>query len=107
MYAERNSFEVVRAFEDVETAKATGRKQFDEMVRFFKRAGACRVLLVEKTDRLYRNFKDALTIEDLGMQTHFVKENQILSKDSKSSDVFMHDRRTQERTRTRARTYLT
>lgn len=47
-YAARSGFEVVRAFEDVETAKATGRKQFGEMVTFFKRASACRVLLVEK-----------------------------------------------------------
>ena len=91
VYAERNGFEVIRAFEDVETAKAAGRKQFSEMVTYFKRASACRVLLVEKTDRLYRNFKDAVTIEDLKIEVHLVKEGQILSKNSKSSDVFMHD----------------
>jgi site-specific DNA recombinase len=90
-YAERNGFEVVRAFEDVETAKATGRKQFGEMVTYLKRAGTCRVLLVEKTDRLYRNFKDAVTIEELKIEVHLVKEGQILSEHSKSSDVFMHD----------------
>jgi len=90
-YAERNGFEVIRAFEDVETAKAAGRKQFSEMVTYFKRASACRVLLVEKTDRLYRNFKDAVTIEDLKIEVHLVKEGQILSEHSKSSDVFMHD----------------
>lgn len=35
-YAERNGFEVIRAFEDVETAKAAGRKQFGEMVTYLR-----------------------------------------------------------------------
>ena len=81
----------MQSFEDVETAKITGRKQFGEMVDYFKRNRTCRILLVEKTDRLYRNFRDATTLEDLGIETHFVKEGQILSKDSKSQVKFMHD----------------
>jgi site-specific DNA recombinase len=91
VYAERNAFEIVRAFEDVESAKATGRKQFGEMVTYLRRASACRVLLVEKTDRLYRNYKDALTIQELDIETHLVKENIVLSKNSKSSEKFMQD----------------
>ena len=90
-YAIRNGFEIMHAFEDVETAKATGRKQFGEMVAFFKRNRSCRILLVEKTDRLYRNFRDAATLEDLEIEIHFVKEGQILSKDAKSPVKFMHD----------------
>src|ERR1019366_2991238 len=50
---------------DAETAKITGRPGFVGMVRYFKQHPACRVLLVEKTDRLYRNFKDYLTIDNL------------------------------------------
>jgi len=90
-YAKENGFEVVRAFEDVETAKTAGRKQFGEMVTYLKRNSACRVLLVEKTDRLYRNFTDAVTIQELDIEVHFVKENQVLSKDAKSQVKFMHD----------------
>jgi site-specific DNA recombinase len=60
-------------------------------VTYLKHASACRVLLVEKTDRLYRNFRDAVTLEDLGIEIHFVKEGQILSKDAKSQVKFMHD----------------
>src|SRR5271168_2431090 len=52
-YADRNGFEIIKAFEDVETAKTSGRKQFDEMTRWLKRNRSCRILLVEKTDRLY------------------------------------------------------
>ena len=90
-YAERSGFEIVRAFEDVETAKVTGRKQFGEMVSFLKRNRSCRTLIVEKTDRLYRNFRDAVTLEDLDIEIHFVKEAQVLSKDAKSQTKFMHD----------------
>ena len=67
-------FEIVREFVEVESAKTAGRKQFAEMVTFFKRNRSCRILLVEKTDRLYRNLRDALTLEDLDIKIHFVKE---------------------------------
>jgi site-specific DNA recombinase len=83
-YADRNGLQIVRAFEDVETAKASGRTQFGEMVTWFKRNRSCRVLLVEKTDRLYRNFRDAVTLEDLDIEIHFVKEGSAVSKDSRS-----------------------
>jgi len=47
-YADRNDFEIVKAFEDVETAKVSGRKQFSEMVTWLKRNRACRTLIVER-----------------------------------------------------------
>ena len=47
-YADRNGFQIVKAFEDVETAKASGRIQFSEMMTWFRRNRSCRVLLVEK-----------------------------------------------------------
>ena len=87
----KEGFEIVREFVEVESAKAAGRKQFAEMVTFFKRNRTCRTLLVEKTDRLYRNQRDALTLEDLDIRIHFVKENETLSKDAKSQVKFMHD----------------
>jgi site-specific DNA recombinase len=89
-YAERNGFQIVNAFEDVETAKAAGRKQFGEMMMHFKRNRSCRVLLVEKTDRLYRNLRDAVTVEELDIEVHLVKEGQIVSKDSKSQAKLIH-----------------
>ena len=81
----------MRAFEDVETAKVTGRPQFGEMISFLKRNRPCRIVVVEKTDRLYRNFRDAITLEDLDIEIHFVKEGQVLSKEAKSQVKFMHD----------------
>src|SRR5690349_21568639 len=55
------------------------------MIKFLKRSSV-RVLLVEKTARLYRNLKDYVTIDELNLEIHFVKENVILSHDSRSSE---------------------
>jgi DNA invertase Pin-like site-specific DNA recombinase len=90
-YAERHGFRILREFIDVETAKAAGRVGFSEMVAFLGTTIGCRTILVEKTDRLYRNLRDRVTIDDLGAELHFVKENVVLSKDSRSHEKFIHD----------------
>ena len=88
-YAKAETFRVVREFVDIETAKKPGRPGFEEMVRFLKRSPV-RVLLVEKTDRLYRNLKDYVTMDDLDVEIHFVKEGVVISRQSRSSEKFMH-----------------
>ncbi len=90
-YAEKNGFGVLREFVDVETAKTTGRKAFGEMVEFLKKSKNCRTILVEKTDRLYRNFDDSVLLEKLGVEIHFAKTGEIISKDAKAQVIFMHD----------------
>ena len=77
-------------FSDVETAKSIGRPGFAAMVSYLRKNPDCGVLLVEKTDRLYRNLKDYVTIDELGVEIHLVKEARILTKESRSSDKFMH-----------------
>ncbi len=89
-YARTHEFQIVHEFIDVETAKITGRKRFGEMVRFFREHEACRIAIVEKTDRLYRNFRDCVTLEDLEVEIHLPKEGQIISKDSKSQAKLVH-----------------
>ena len=89
-YASRNDFSVVKEFIDIETAKTSGRQNFDQMVQFFTKNRHCRVVLVEKTDRLYRNFRDAVTLEDLDLEIHLVKEGQVISKDAKSQAKLIH-----------------
>ena len=79
----------MREFIDVETAKKPGRAGFDEMLKFLK-PSSVRVLLVEKTDRLYRNLKDYVTVDKLDLEIHFVKENVVVSQNSRSSEKFMH-----------------
>jgi len=90
-YAVSNHLTILQEFVDVETAKQAGRTGFGEMIAFLRQYHeTCRVLLVEKTDRLYRNLKDWVTLEDLDLDIHFVKENVVLSAGSRSSEKFMH-----------------
>jgi site-specific DNA recombinase len=81
---------VVEEFEDVETAKESGRHGARPDGELPPAAPACRILLIEKTDRLYRNIRDWVTMGDLDREIHFVKEGVILSNDSRSSEKFMH-----------------
>src|SRR6185312_444803 len=89
-YALKHGFHVCQEFIDVETAKCAGRKQFGEMVRFFEKNPNSRTVVVEKTDRLYRNFRDCVTMEDLGVEIHLPKEGQVISKESKSQAKLVH-----------------
>ena len=89
-YAQKNSLTIVKEFIDVETAKQAGRVSFGEMIRFLEKNPAEKIILVEKTDRLYRNFRDYVTIDDLDLEIHLVKDGEVLSRDSKSHQKFIH-----------------
>ncbi|MBU4185644.1 MAG: recombinase family protein [Proteobacteria bacterium] len=89
-YAVKNKLKIIKEFIDVETAKQAGRSNFNSMIDFLKSNLEVKNILCEKTDRLYRNFKDYITIEDLELKMHLVKENEVLSKESKSHLKFIH-----------------
>jgi site-specific DNA recombinase len=90
-YALQNGLIVAEEFVDVETAKQPGRTAFTAMLEYLKRhRAACRRILVEKTDRLYRNLKDWTTLDDLGATIHLVKEGRVIGPDSHSSDHLVH-----------------
>jgi DNA invertase Pin-like site-specific DNA recombinase len=89
-YAAAQGFVVAQEYVDVETAKQTGRAAFGAMVAYLKAHPAVRVMLVEKTDRLYRNLKDWVTVDELEVEIHFPKEGVVLSRESRSSEKFMH-----------------
>jgi DNA invertase Pin-like site-specific DNA recombinase len=80
---------VLRELEDVETAKRAGRTAFTEMVEFLTATKEPQPILLV-ADRLYRNIKDWVTIDGLGIDVHLVKEGVVLSQDSRSSEKFMH-----------------
>ena len=94
-YARARGFRIDREFIDVESAKNPGRKEFGNMLGLLESDRAFRIVLVEKTDRLYRNRTDALAFEGLierhGVEIHLVKEARVIGKDSRSQDKFMHD----------------
>jgi len=90
-YATDNRFEVVKIYEEAETAKSTGRPKFNEMLEFIKDPkNQCNTILVEKTDRLYRHPKDWVVLDELNVEVHLVKENEIISKKVHSSKKFLH-----------------
>src|SRR3984893_10207388 len=94
-YASGNGLIIEKEFIDVETAKASGRLNFNEMVNYLKKHPGIRTLLVEKTDRLYRILQDLVLndwviLDELNIQIHLVKEGVVLSQDSKSSEKFFH-----------------
>ena len=55
---------------DIETAKQAGRAAFGEMVAFIKKQRGRIIILVEKTDRLYRNLRDWVTMDELDVEIH-------------------------------------
>jgi site-specific DNA recombinase len=89
-YAALRGLVVTQEYVDVETAKRTGRAAFGQMVTYLKAHSTVRALLAEKTDRLYRNLKDWVTLDELEVEIHFPKEGVVLSRDSRSSEKFMH-----------------
>lgn len=92
-FAKNNGFDVIKDFEDAETAKHAGRKQFEEMIAYVTEHDI-KNILVEKTDRLYRNFKDYSCLEDLidqnGLTVYLIKENTALGQNATSQDKLVH-----------------
>ena len=89
-YATDRRLRIVQEFVDVETAKQAGRAAFGQLISFVRKHPRRLVLLVEKTDRLYRNLRDWVTVDELDLEIHLVKENVMLSPESRSHEKFMH-----------------
>ncbi|HYC79961.1 MAG TPA: recombinase family protein [Candidatus Binatia bacterium] len=95
-YAIRNSLEVVRVFKISESASGKHlRKLFYEVFNFATK-DKVDIILCEKIDRLTRNLKDAVMVDDWVKESsnravHFVKENFILNQNTKAHDNFMWD----------------
>jgi site-specific DNA recombinase len=95
-YAMKMGFQVTSEYVEAESAKSSGRAQFGKMRDFLqneiKKASGTKIILVEKIDRLYRNFRDniSLDVDDMPIQIHFVKENSVLDSTTSASHKFLH-----------------
>lgn len=93
-YATANDITVTKAFTISESASGKiQRRTFGEMLEYLNKQKISSIIC-EKTDRLTRNLKDAVLInewinKDSDRKVHFVKENFILTKDSKSNEKFI------------------
>jgi DNA invertase Pin-like site-specific DNA recombinase len=93
-YCDSRGLLVDRVFKIAETAsKEQRRKIFHEMMAYLKKDQVFH-LTVEKTDRLTRNFRDAVAIDDWleaddRRRLHAVKENILLHREARSDVKFM------------------
>ncbi len=76
-YARTRGFSNKREFVDIESAKNPGRKEFTNMLHLLETDSSCRIVLVEKIDRLYRNQDGRAGLRGAdrrGVEVHLVKE---------------------------------
>jgi site-specific DNA recombinase len=72
-FCEREHLVPKAEFVEVESAGKTGRRRFGEMLDFLIANPDVRTVVAHKLDRLYRNFRDAMTLEeDLGARARYV-----------------------------------
>jgi len=93
-YCINRQLHVIKIFKIAETAsKEQSRKIFHELLEYMNKNKIFH-LAVEKTDRLTRNFRDAVAIDDWlekddRRRLHAVKENLLLHKTARSDVKFM------------------
>src|SRR3990167_10248377 len=96
-YAEKKDYSVVKVFSVPESARGLQeRKLFNELLVYLDNHSNIKVVVCEKVDRITRNFKDAVKLDewlnaDENRQIHFVKHNLIIHKLAKSNEKFMWD----------------
>jgi site-specific DNA recombinase len=76
-YAQRLNLNLVRSFEEQETAAKRGRPVFSEMLRLLKH-GKANGVVIHKIDRGARNLKDWADLAeliDIGVEVHFANES--------------------------------
>ncbi len=93
-WAKENGYLVIEDFRATESAKEEGRIEFNRMIKSCLENNI-KHILVEKTDRLQRNKKDEVYIEDLikkhDFEFHLVKENRVLNRKGSSTDQLLGD----------------
>jgi site-specific DNA recombinase len=90
-FALKSGIEIVQEFIEVASAATPGRKRFGDMVNFLRTSKECRTILVEKSDRLSRNFEDDGLLKQLDLETHYVKSGSMFSKGARASTKFLHN----------------
>ena len=91
-YAEDNGLVIAEEFVFQETASANKlRKKFNAMIDFIKQHEDIEAIISYRVDRLTRNFRDAVAMDDLrkkhGKELHFVSDRLVLTKTSYGNDI--------------------
>ena len=94
-YAARHKLDIIQTYSIVESSTKGSRKKFREVVAQIQRSKCTIALVTDTVDRLLRNFKDSIVLDELRKEDkvhlHFIRENLILTKDSNSADLIRWD----------------
>ncbi len=90
-YAMKKGFDVVKEFRFSESADRKIRKKFQEMVEYVKRHSQVKALIGYRVDRITRNYRDAVAMDDLRLdkdkELHFVYDRLVIDKNSVGRDI--------------------
>ncbi len=90
-YAQENGFNVVKEFKFSESADRKIRKRFNEMLNFVKENDDIKAVITYRVDRITRNYRDAVAIDDLRLEydkeIHFVYDRLVIGKDTLGRDI--------------------
>ena len=85
-YANRKSIEIIQEYIIVESSTKGHRPEFERMIKFIRDRKEKTAVIVDTVDRLQRSFRETPIFNDLLekdlLELHFVKEGNVLSKDS-------------------------
>lgn len=90
-YALKHDLEVVQEFRFSESADLKIRKKFYEMIDFVKQSKDVGAIIAYRVDRITRNFRDAVLIDELRLQynkeIHFVYNHIFITKNSTGREI--------------------
>ena len=93
LYAERKGFEIIKEYKVIESSTKGGRPEFMSMRNFIKGQKEKIAIVADTVDRFQRSFREMPVLLDLldmdVAEFHFVKEGNILTKDSNSMEKAM------------------
>ena len=93
-YAAKRGIRIVEDFCEARTGTKTGRQEFNRMIKSIRENPQVRIIIAEKTDRIYRNLKDYIVMDELfteGVELHLAKEGNVLSSKSNSHEKLYHE----------------
>ncbi|MDD5432508.1 MAG: recombinase family protein [Candidatus Omnitrophica bacterium] len=90
-YAKQNDFDVIKEFRFSESADSKIRKKFCEMIEFVKNDTNIKVIIAYRVDRITRNYRDAVLIDDLrtnfNKEIHFVYDRLVIAPKTVGRDI--------------------
>lgn len=90
-YAAEKGFSIEQEFVFSESADQKIRTKFIEMIEYVKANDDIKVVIAYRVDRITRNFRDAVLIDELiknyGKEVHFVDDRLVIDKNSYGRDI--------------------